>query len=114
MSKLTTDLLLVAMRDHIGIRGGVTATKLVDEINQLAGERVCRERDLRSVVEKLREEGHHVCAHPKTGYFIAANADELQLTCEFLTSRAMRSLKQVSAMKRVSVPDLMGQMHFPT
>jgi hypothetical protein len=71
-------------------------------------------RVARQLISELRNEGHHVCAHPSAGYFIAETADELDATCKFLTDRALSSLKQVAAMKRVSMPDLYGQLNLPT
>jgi hypothetical protein len=54
-----------------------------------------------------------VCGHPSTGYHLAGTAAELDRTCEFLFGRSMTSLKQVSAMKRVTLPDLRGQLGLP-
>ncbi len=107
------DNLLAALRNHIGQRNGITATALCREIlhrEPTAGD----ERHLRDLVVELRTAGHHVCAHPGHGYYLAATIDELDQTCAFLHDRAMCSLVQVAAMKRVSVPDLRGQLHLPT
>jgi hypothetical protein len=35
-------------------------------------------------------------------------------TCNFLYDRAMTSLRQIATMRRVSLPDLRGQLHLPT
>lgn len=71
------------------------------------------ERQLRYLIEALRKAGHPVCAHPSHGYYLAATDAELDRCCEFLYSRAMTSLTQVSAMRRVSLPDLRGQLRLP-
>jgi hypothetical protein len=110
----TQDDVLTALRHHIGEDNGVTAASLVAEMTGRASNDAFAERLLRAHVTALREEGHHICAHPARGYFIAATDEELQETCEYLYSRAMTSLKQVAAMKRVSLPDLRGQLHLPT
>ena len=68
------------------------------------------QRRLRRLIAELRAEGHHICAHPETGYFIARDEADLDHTCRFLYERAMCSLSQVAAMKRVSLPDLAGQL----
>ena len=112
-NELTRDTLLVALRNHIGRRHGVTATALCREVlgcHPTSGD----ERLLRTLVVELRMEGHHVCAHPRDGYFLAANAEELQETCGFLRSRSMSGLQQISRMTRVSIPDLVGQMRLPS
>ncbi|URX63287.1 hypothetical protein KR767_04240 [Luteibacter anthropi] len=111
--ELTLDTLLATLRRHIGRRQGVTATALCREVLGIpptAGD----ERHLRELVVELRKGGHHVCAHPRDGYFLAQDADELEETCAFLRSRSMSGLEQVAAMKRVSIPDLVGQMRMPT
>lgn len=109
---LDPDRLLAHLRQHIGQANGITAKSLVAEINRVAGKPICNEREMRKAVEVLRVDGHHVCAHPARGYFIADTAEELEATIQYLHSRAMKSLRQISAMKRVSMPDLLGQMRF--
>lgn len=113
MNQLTRDSLLAALRYHIGKHRGVTAHALCREI--LRKEPTpADERQLRELVVELRKAGHHICAHPASGYFLAANPDELDATCAFLHSRAMSSLQQESAMRRVSIPDLVGQGRLPS
>lgn len=104
---------LAALTPHTGGEHGVRACDLVREI--CSGETSpALERQLRHVIEDLRGEGHHICGTPAQGYFIAANDAELLSTCKFLYDRAMSSLKQVAAMRRVSLPDLAGQLRLPT
>lgn len=117
MSKSTPEArhaLLAALRNHIGRANGVTAEVLVIEVNSDANGRRINERDLRQLVTDLRLEGHHVCAHPVTGYYLAETPEELDASIAFLRERAMSSLRQISAMKQISLPDLMGQLHLPT
>lgn len=117
-SILTADRLLAVMSRHIGAERGATVSQLADEMFWPAGVRDDMrnsvERNLRDLVVQLRMAGHHVCAHPSSGYYMAASADELDATCTFLFDRAMTSLSQVAAMKRVSLPDLRGQLQLPT
>jgi hypothetical protein len=112
-NELTRDTLLIALRQHIGRRHGITATALCREVlgsHPTSGD----ERFLRTLVVELRMLGHHVCAHPRDGYFLADSSEEMEETCAFLHSRAMSSLQQESAMKRVSIPDLIGQQRLPS
>lgn len=60
-------------------------------------------RAIRNLVSELRESGHPVCAHPKTGYYIAATQEELDATCKFLHERAMHSLKLYGQLKRAVI-----------
>lgn len=109
--QLTPSLVLDALGDHEGAGNGISARDLVQKICGLSTAN--GERQLRHVIEALRAEGHRVGARPSTGYFLAATDDELDETCEFLFSRAMTSLRQVAAMKRVALPDLRGQLRLP-
>ncbi len=117
---LQQHVLLAVMRNHIGHAKGATARDLVAEYNRestkLFGPDADQltERALRSVVTELRLQGHHLCAHPRTGYFIAETADELLATLDFLEGRAKVSLQQSSAMRRTSLGSLFGQQVLPT
>jgi len=112
MSAINPDSVLAALANHIGASQGVCADDLVAEIGA-EPDGVSRRR-LRQVVTGLRMLGHHVCAHPRNGYYMARTDDELDATCEFLMERAMSSLTQISRMRNVSMPDLRGQMKLPT
>lgn len=107
--ELTPEAVLRSLR--VGHAHGATAEQLVLSITGRRNK--ADERRLRQVIEALRTQGHPVCAHPANGYYLAANEDELNRACEFLYGRAMTSLRQVSAMKRVSLPDLRGQLRLP-
>lgn len=118
MSALSTATVLSVLSRHIGRENGATAEQLVREFSGYAvpGQVLAHvlTRQLREAVVQLRLDGHHVCATPENGYFLAANAEELDATCVFLHERAMTSLKQIAAMKKISLPDLRGQLHLPT
>ena len=103
---------LQALAHHIGAANGIRGDLLVCEI--LGYRNTAAERDLRQAVNDLRRDGHHICAHPTTGYYLAETAAELDGTCDFLYDRAMASLAQIAAMKRVALPDLRGQLKLPT
>ena len=113
MHEITQSTVVNALSNHIGRANGVTAARLVHEITgQPASEHAMRQ--LREVVVTLRNEGYHVGAHPSSGYFMCATEEELNMACLFLYDRAMASLTQISAMKRISLPDLKGQLRLPT
>jgi hypothetical protein len=111
---VTRDAVLAALSRHIGAGNGVTVLRLTAEA--LGGPLWATEgaqRQVRRMVQELREAGHHVCADPQHGYYIAATQAELDATCEHLHARAMCSLRQIAAMRRVSEPDLRGQLRLP-
>jgi hypothetical protein len=110
---ITRERVLAALQRHIGAAAGASASCLVREIVGCPGD-ASAERALREVIVQLRLEGAHICGHPRSGYFIAASADELNDTCRFLYGRAITSLLQVSRMKNIALPDLEGQLRLRT
>lgn len=108
---LTPDTVLAVLQHCVGEGHGHTAEQLVHTITGRKAE--ADQRRLRQVIEALRTAGHRICAHPAHGYYLAATDDELDRACGFLLDRAMTSLRQVSAMKRVALPDLRGQLGLP-
>ncbi len=109
---LYPDTVLDALADRVGAASGISARALVAHL--LGGQyHAAAERQLRHVIEVLRANGAPICATPAHGYFLAETAEDIDQTCLFLYSRAMTSLKQVAAMKRVALPDLRGQFHLP-
>lgn len=107
--ELTPHAVRAALR--MGSAHGQTAEQLVRVL--LGKHSAAAERQLRDVIVALRLAGHAICAEPTHGYYIAADSSELNRCCEFLLARSMTSLRQISAMKRVSLPDLRGQLGLP-
>ena len=101
-----TDLEALFAR-HIGHERGITARAIAEQLG-------CTDRLVRELVTELRLDGTAVCGRPETGYFIAATAEELEETCEFLRARAMHSLVLESRMRHVPLVDLFGQLRLPT
>ena len=73
-----------------------------------------KEREIRHAISDLRMEGVAVCGHPRTGYYIAANPEELEETCSFLRDRALHSLTLESKLRHVPLPELLGQLRLKT
>ena len=103
----TADQLLNTLSRHIGKGNGIG----VEQLAEILG---ATPRHVRKLVSDLRESGHAVCGTPADGYYIAATAEELQHTCDFLRSRAMHSLTLESRLMKIPLADLIGQLHLPT
>lgn len=114
MMQITAAAVLSELQHHIGQDKGIHVRELVQRITGQSTATEPLERKVREVITELRLQGQHVCGHPSTGYFMAATAEELQKTCGFLYSRSMTGLRQVAAMRDISMPDLRGQFHLPT
>lgn len=106
-AEVTKHHLLGYLQPHIGAAKGISAQALAD----LAG---CNKRQVRSLVTELRMAGTAVCGHPSTGYFIAENDAELEQTLRYLRDRAMTSLILESKLRKMALPDLLGQLRVPT
>jgi len=101
------DQLLALLSRHIGEANGITAERITLALGT-------PRRHVRTLVSELRMEGVAVCGTPRDGYFIAANALELENTCAFLRSRALHSLMLESRLRGVPFEDLVGQLRLPT
>lgn len=95
------------LQHHIGAGNGAGVFDLATRLG-------VDERRVRSLITELREDGIAICGHPKTGYYIAATAEELESTCQFLRSRAMHSLTLEARLRKLPLPDLLGQLHLRT
>jgi len=102
----TPDDLLELLRCHIGSAAGIS----VREASEALG---CSERVVRHLVTTLRANGHLVCAHPLTGYYVPETVAEGLNTIHFLRRRAMTTLTLLSKMERALI-ELSGQLRLPT
>ncbi|XAI95651.1 hypothetical protein [Microcystis phage Mae-JY22] len=103
----TKHQLLTLLSDRIGRKNG-------QRVRDLAYNLRCSERLVRTLVTELREDGVAVCGHPTTGYFIAETAEELEECCQFLRRRALHSLGLEARLRKMPLPDLIGQLHLRT
>ena len=94
---------LNALARHQGRESGIAAKDLAAQLGVPA-------RHLRKFISELREQGIAICGQPATGYFMAVTPEDLQASCAFLEHRALHSLRLLSRMKKVSLPDLLGQL----
>src|SRR5574337_1633685 len=100
----TKTKLLNALARHQGHERGISAAKLAAELE-------VPPRRLRLLISRCRDEdGVAICGHPRTGYYMAVTPRELAQSCAFLEHRALHSLRLLSRMKAVSLPDLLGQL----
>ena len=111
MQRPTKTELQVILERHIGRENGVTAAWLAGALGLplSSGTRLVRE-----LVTELRMGGIAICGHPASGYFVAATAQELEETCQFLRSRAMHSLVLEAKLRGLPLADLVGQLRLKT
>lgn len=92
---------------HQGRANGIRA-------DLLAGLLGITDRLLRSLISDARTEGTAIVGTPETGYYIAQTGDELEECCRFLRSRALHSLTIEARLRRVALPELLGQLKVNT
>ena len=114
MMQITAAQVLTELSHHIGQANGIHVRDLATRITGQAVSCGVLERRIRTVVTELRMDGAHICGHPASGYYMAESAAELEETCQFLRSRAMSSLVLESRMRRIGLPELLGQLNLPT
>lgn len=88
---------------HVGRDAGVSCAKL-------AAQAQASERDVREAVTELRNGGVAVCGYPRSGYYIARTAEELDETCRFLRGRALHSLQLEARLRKLPMQELVGQI----
>lgn len=100
----TKTQLLNTLAAHQGREHGIGARDLAAQLG-------VPPRRLRLLISRCRDEdGVAICGHPSTGYYMACTPAELAASCAFLERRALHSLRLLSRMKKVSLPDLLGQL----
>lgn len=71
-------------------------------------------RDLRILIRELRRKGQPICStsgRQGGGYYLASAGSELNDYCTRLRVRALKILNQEARIRRISLPDLVGQIH---
>lgn len=86
---MTTEKAVTPAALHAALKPGA---KNGQDVRSLAFVVGTSERAIRNLVDELIEEGVPVCAHPKTGYYIAETLDEAKAVHDFLRSRGLHSL----------------------
>ena len=104
---MSKDRLLKVLARHIGKGHGLGVAALALQVG-------VAQRQVRKFVTDLRQDGVAVCGTPTHGYYIAGTPEELEETCQFLRRRALHSLTLESRLRKVPLPDLIGQLHLRT
>ena len=66
-------------------------------------------RELRYYITELREEGHAICSDT-SGYYVARAGSELEAFCARQRRRALKTLQMEARIRKMTLPDLMGQI----
>lgn len=109
--KLKVDQLL---QSHLGADNCILMNAIFVSVTGshiIPNRRYDQTRIIRSIIKELREDGRPIGikAGSNGGYFTAQNDEELESTILLFHHRAMSSLKQEAALKRISFSELLEQ-----
>lgn len=104
---LQAQLVQLMARKHSGKAAGVSAEALAAALGTT-------ERTLRRLISAAREDGCAIAGTPESGYYVARTAEELRECCAFLRARAMHSLRMEARLRKIALPELLGQLRVPT
>ena len=111
---LRKGLVLSALASHIGSHNAVGMGELYETVYGEPWEnRINDTRALRKVITDLRAEGVPVCSTASQaggGYYLAAAGSELSGYLRRSEIRALKILKRNAQIKKISLPDYLGQM----
>jgi hypothetical protein len=106
--------LKTALMRHVGPSRKIGMGELFEEVFEEGYEhRINDTKLLRVLVDDLQREGIEVCSsrsRTNGGYWLAATATELNGYCDVLLQEITRKASKVAALKRISLPVLLGQM----
>lgn len=106
--------LLSILTTHIGETNAISMAELYERVfDKRWHNKVNDTRKLRLLINKMRSEGIAICSttdKDNGGYYLAAAGSEAQDYLRRLERRALRILWRISKIKKVSLPELLGQM----
>ena len=102
---------LSILSNHIGRQKAVGMPAFYEQIfGEQPKTNISGTRKLRFLVTDLRAEGQPICSTTNGGYYLASAGSELDDYCDRLKSQALRKLRIVSRLKRVSLQSLCTQL----
>jgi len=106
--------LLSILTTHIGETNAISMAELYERVfDKKWHNKVNDTRKLRLLVNKMRSEGIAICSttdRDNGGYYLAAAGSEAQDYLRRLERRALKILWRISKIKKISLPELLGQM----
>jgi len=106
--------LMLEMSQHVGATNIVGMGELFEKVfDRTWNHRINDTRPLRNLITELRYEGVPIVSKTSStggGYYLASAGSELKKYCDRRKEQALKILAQVAAVKKISMPELMGQM----
>jgi len=102
------------LMEHIGWQNAIGMAELYEIIYGEGWEnRINDTRGIRTLITALRNEGRPICSVSNSnggGYYLAAAGSELDSYIKANERRALRVLSRNSRIRKISLPDYLGQM----
>jgi len=109
-----TSRLLQVLTRHVGEEKAVDAGTLYAEVyGERVKNKINQTRAMRTLITALRNKGVPIgstSAQTGGGYYLCRAGSELSAFCDRLTRRALTTLSMVAKVKKMSMPELLGQM----
>lgn len=103
---------LSILSKHIGKHNAISMPVLYEKVFEERPETVISgTRKLRTLITELRNQGEPICSSTDGGYYLAAVGSELNDYCDRMEHQAIRKLRIVSKIKKMTVQELCNQLN---
>lgn len=106
--------ILMEIATHVGRAKAIGMGELYERVfKESYAHRINDTRILRRMITELRQEGIAICSAANRnggGYWLASAGSEVNTYCKKLHTRALSILKMEANIRKISLPELMGQM----
>jgi hypothetical protein len=114
MDQGMVERLLMLMLNHIGWERRIGMGELFAKVFSKPFEhRINDTRDLRRLISAARRQGAPICSttnDKSPGYWLDLDGHDLKDYCLRLERRALKALAQAAVLRRVTLPELLGQL----
>jgi len=106
--------LLTVLTRHIGEANAISMGELYEAVFEKTWKnKVNDTRKIRALINKMRSEGVAICSttdQNRGGYYLASAGSEVNDYTRRLERRALKILWRISKIRKISLPELLGQM----
>lgn len=106
--------LLTEMTKHVGEANAISMAEMYELVYGKAWKnKITDTRSIRFLITALRDEGVAICSTSDAaygGYYLAAAGSEIHDYLRRMERRALKILYRISKIKRITLPEYLGQM----
>jgi hypothetical protein len=114
MSESQELMLMKVMSHHHGRARAISMTALHQAVfGRQVGDKINGTRRLRELVTRLKDDGVPICSKSDSdggGYYLASAGSDLEDYCRRLRAQALRKLAIEAKLRRMALPELLGQI----